>query len=142
MYPFFMPPKFSPQELGQIQQFQEEEGLWIDTVIRARAPRILVILAERGNGNGLVSRSAALLASWWTRLEKGHKRHVARDIRTKGFRKAHLKETLAGITTTLYKHKRSCKQVRNADGVFSRPMCADACVVASHRFDIGIQLRA
>lgn len=137
-----MPPKFSPEELEQIQRFQEEEGLWVDTVVRARAPRLLIYFAERGNPNGLVSRTAAFVASWYAKLEKGHQRHTETNMRTRGFRKAQVSQAITGITTTLYKHRKDCSEVRDRDGILSRPTCGPECVVASHRFDVRVQLKA
>lgn len=133
-----MPPRFTEQELGLIQSFQMEEGIWMDMVIRSMNPRWLIWLAERKGGGGFAARAAAFLASWHAGLEKRNNRHTE-FVKAKGFRKP--QERLNAISTTLYKHVRACKEVRDESGNRTRPTCSAKCVVASHMFDVGLQLR-
>lgn len=122
----------------KIAEYQELQAIFIDAIVRAQYPRWVIKLAE--SGDNLFTRLVRLVIARYAGLEVATQQHNKLESHPKGFRDGHARMVCDHITTTIYKHKKPCKQVVGADGKMYRPQCSEKCVVAKKDFQLSVQL--
>ena len=124
--------------LEKLENYQREEMIWMDAIIRAEWPRWITYLAEK---DGFMAHLLRVFVARFSGLEIVRGRNFATHTPSKGFRPGRgTKETIDSVTSTMYKHQTSCKEVVIAGGQKTRPHCGEACVVAKRTFPLGIKI--
>jgi hypothetical protein len=124
--------------LDKLQAYQHEEMIWMDAIIRAEWPRWITYLAEK---DGFMAHLLRVFVARFSGLEIVRGRNFASNTPKTGFRPGRgKKETIDSVTSTMYKHQTSCKEVVIAGGQKTRPHCSERCVVAKRTFPLGIQI--
>lgn len=133
-----------PQAIfDRVNAYQREEMAWMDAYVRLQWPRWVCWLAERGTG--ITAHLLRLLVARYSGLEVVRSKGTSMNtvgVPGKGFRAGRQphKQMVDNITTTIFKHKRSCKEVVVAGGNKTRPLCTEACVVAKRVFELGVPI--
>ncbi len=126
--------------LDRVSAYQDQEGAWIDAVVRTQWPRWVIWLGERRNLFGLIMRAVIARFSY---LEVVRQRELDMNLPGgNGFRPGKGGGTrVKAVTSTIYKHRKGCKEVVVADGEHTaRPNCTEACVVATKRFELNVPI--
>lgn len=123
----------------RVSTYQRAEMVWMDAYVRLQWPRWICALAEK---DGFMAALLRIFVARYSGLEVVRNKNTSINTPTKGFRagQAPQKQMLDAITTTIFKHQKSCKEVVVAGGQKARPQCSEACVVAKQRFDLGVPL--
>lgn len=126
----------------RVNAYQHAEMAWMDAYVRLQWPRWVCYLAER---DGFMAHLLRVFVARYSSLQVVRNNNASMSVvgkPGKGFRAGHQpnKQVIDSITTTIFKHKRACKEVVIAGGQKARPNCSDACVVAKQTFTLGVPI--
>lgn len=128
-----------PEEIMQrVNAYQRAEMIWMDAHVRAQWPGWICYLAEK---NSIWSHLLRVVVAKFSGLEVVRNRNFVIGASSgNGFRpgKAPSQKTIESITTTIFKHRRGCREVKLPNNQRGRPLCSDACVVGKEKFALNI----
>lgn len=130
-----------PQAIyDRVSAYQYAEMGFMDAHVRAQWPRWVCWLAER---DGFMASLLRVFVARYSGLEvvRGKNNNLSVVGQPgKGFRPGRQphKQMIDSITTTIFKHQKTCKEVVVAGGAKARPNCTERCVVAKQTFELGV----